>query len=72
MYYAAWTGFLQVVIRRHCIDLAMHDELTGLYNRAFYAQYLKTYNVQQNDCFMHEKVFLRFARLRLRRGNRRP
>ena len=33
-------------------QLAMHDELTGLYNRAFYTQYLKTYNVQQNDCFI--------------------
>ena len=33
-------------------QLAMHDGLTGLYNRAFYAQYLKKNNVQQSDCFI--------------------
>ncbi len=33
-------------------QLAMHDELTGLHNRAFYAQYLKEYNLQQNGCFI--------------------
>lgn len=33
-------------------QLAMHDELTGLYNRAFYAQYLKKHNLQQSDCFI--------------------
>lgn len=32
--------------------LAMHDELTGLYNRAFYAEYLKKHNMQCNDCFI--------------------
>lgn len=33
-------------------QLALHDQLTGLYNRAFYAQYLKKHNVQQTDCFI--------------------
>ncbi len=33
-------------------QLAMHDELTGLHNRAFYAQYLKKHNLQQSDCFI--------------------
>lgn len=33
-------------------QLALHDELTGLYNRAYYAQYLKKHNVQQSDCFI--------------------
>lgn len=32
--------------------LAMHDALTGLYNRAFYAQYLKKHNLQREDCFI--------------------
>ena len=32
--------------------LAMHDELTGLYNRAFYAEYLKKHNMQCKDCFI--------------------
>lgn len=32
--------------------LAMHDELTGLYNRAFYADYLKKHNMQCSDCFI--------------------
>lgn len=32
--------------------LAMHDELTGLHNRAFYAQYLKKHNLQQTDSFI--------------------
>lgn len=33
-------------------QLALHDELTGLYNRAFYAQYLKKHNLQQSDSFI--------------------
>ena len=33
-------------------QMAMHDVLTGLYNRAYYAEYLKTYNVQQSDCYV--------------------
>lgn len=32
--------------------LAMHDELTGLYNRAFYAEYLKKHDMQCSDCFI--------------------
>lgn len=31
-------------------QLAMHDELTGLYNRAFYAQYSKKHDLQQSNC----------------------
>lgn len=33
-------------------QLAMHDELTGLHNRAFYAQYMKQHNLQQSGCFI--------------------
>lgn len=33
-------------------QLAMHDQLTGLYNRAFYAHYLKKHNFQRSDCFI--------------------
>lgn len=33
-------------------QLALHDELSGLYNRAFYAQYLEQHNLQQADSFI--------------------
>ena len=33
-------------------QLALHDELTGLYNRAFYSQYLSTYNLQRRNCYV--------------------
>lgn len=33
-------------------ELALHDELTGLYNRAFYAQYLKNNNLQYRTCYI--------------------
>ena len=33
-------------------QMAMHDELTGLYNRAYYATYLKNNDVQQHDCYV--------------------
>lgn len=33
-------------------QLALHDELSGLYNRAFYAQYLGKHNLHQIDSFI--------------------
>lgn len=33
-------------------QLALHDELSGLYNRAFYAQYLEHHNLHQIDSFI--------------------
>lgn len=33
-------------------QLALHDELTGLYNRAFYSQYLTNNNLQQKNCYI--------------------
>ena len=33
-------------------ELALHDELTGLYNRAFYAQYVKNNNLQTRTCYI--------------------
>lgn len=33
-------------------ELAMHDELTGLYSRAFYSDYLKKHNMQNRDCYI--------------------
>lgn len=36
----------------HFKDLAFHDTLTGLYNRAFYYEFLKTHNVYRENCFI--------------------
>ena len=32
--------------------LAMHDELTGLFSRIYFAEYQKRHNMEQNDCFI--------------------
>lgn len=37
---------------KHFEQLALHDELSGLYNRAFYAQYLEKHNLHQVDSFI--------------------
>lgn len=37
---------------KHYEQLALHDELSGLYNRAFYAQYLEKHNLHQPDSFI--------------------
>lgn len=36
----------------HFEDLAFHDTLTGLYNRAFYYEFLKTHNVYRENCYI--------------------
>lgn len=36
----------------HYQNLAMHDPLTGLYNRAFYSEFVKTHNVHRENCFI--------------------
>ncbi|MBQ8280075.1 MAG: diguanylate cyclase [Roseburia sp.] len=36
----------------HYHDLALHDTLTGLYNRAFYYEFLKEHNVYRENCFI--------------------
>ena len=36
----------------HYQNLAMHDELTGLFNRAHYADFISKNNVLQSDCFV--------------------
>lgn len=36
----------------HYQNLALHDTLTGLYNRAFYYEFLKTENVYRESCFI--------------------
>ena len=36
----------------HFENLAFHDTLTGLYNRAFYYEFLKTHNVYRENCFI--------------------
>ena len=36
----------------HYHDLALHDTLTGLYNRAFYYEFLKKENVYRENCFI--------------------
>lgn len=36
----------------HFKDLAFHDTLTGLFNRAFYYEFLKTHNVYRENCFI--------------------
>lgn len=33
-------------------QLALHDELTGLYNRAFYSQYINNNNLQRKNCYI--------------------
>lgn len=37
---------------KHYEQLAMHDELTGLYNRAFYSQYTKMHDMHRDDCYV--------------------
>ena len=36
----------------HYQNLALHDTLTGLYNRAFYYEFLKAENVYRENCFI--------------------
>ena len=36
----------------HYRKLAMHDELTGLYNRAYYADYIQQNDVLRPDCYL--------------------
>ena len=36
----------------HYENLAFHDTLTGLYNRAYYYEFLKTHNVYRENCFI--------------------
>lgn len=36
----------------HYQNLALHDTLTGLYNRAFYYEFLKNHNVYRENCFI--------------------
>ncbi len=36
----------------HFKNLAFHDTLTGLYNRAFYYEFLKKHNVYRENCFL--------------------
>lgn len=36
----------------HYRKLAMHDELTGLYNRAYYADYIQKHDVLRPDCYL--------------------
>jgi len=36
----------------HFENLAFHDTLTGLYNRAFYYEFLKTHNMYRENCFI--------------------
>lgn len=46
----------RLIVRGHQADhfenLAFHDTLTGLYNRAFYYEFLKTHNVYRENCFI--------------------
>jgi len=60
--YAAIMGLLSARETRRLIDrghqaehyqnLALHDTLTGLYNRAFYYEFLKKENVYRENCFI--------------------
>ncbi len=60
--YAALMGLMSAKETRRLIDrghqadhfenLAFHDTLTGLYNRAFYYEFLKTHNVYRENCFI--------------------
>ncbi len=60
--YAALMGLMsaketrRLIARGHQADhfenLAFHDTLTGLYNRAFYYEFLKTHNVYRENCFI--------------------
>ena len=60
--YAALMGLMsaketrRLIVRGHQADhfenLAFHDTLTGLYNRAFYYEFLKTHNVYRENCFI--------------------
>lgn len=36
----------------HYRNIAYHDELTGLYNRAFYSEYLKKHNLKKASCYI--------------------
>lgn len=37
---------------QHFEELAMHDPLTELYNRAYYSEYISRHNMRQNDCYI--------------------
>jgi len=60
--YAALMGLMSAKETRRLIDrgyqadhyqnLAFHDTLTGLYNRAYYYEFLKTHNVYRENCFI--------------------
>ncbi|MBR5127521.1 MAG: GGDEF domain-containing protein [Roseburia sp.] len=60
--YAAIMGLMSARETRRLIDrahkadhyhnLALHDTLTGLYNRAFYYEFLKKENVYRENCFI--------------------
>jgi len=60
--YAALMGLMsaketrRLIARGHQADhfenLAFHDTLTGLYNRAFYYEFLKTHNVYRENCYI--------------------
>lgn len=60
--YAIFMGLMAAKETRQLIDLghqaerfenlAFHDTLTGLYNRAFYYEFLKTHNVRRSNCFI--------------------
>ena len=60
--YAALMGLMSAKETRRLIDrghqadhfenLAFHDTLTGLYNRAFYYEFLKQNNVYRENCFI--------------------
>lgn len=60
--YAALMGLMSAKETRRLIDrghqadhfenLAFHDTLTGLYNRAYYYEFLKTHNVYRENCYI--------------------
>lgn len=60
--YATFMGLMSAKETRRLIDrghqadhyqnLAFHDTLTGLYNRAFYYEFLKKNNVYRENCFI--------------------
>ena len=62
LFYAVFMGLRSAKETRRLIDrghqaehfqnLAMHDSLTGLYNRAYYYDFLKTHNVYRENCFI--------------------
>lgn len=60
--YAIFMGLMAAKETKQLIDLghqaerfenlAFHDTLTGLYNRAFYYEFLNTHNVRRGNCFI--------------------